>query len=156
VLDYAALEGAVAGQQAVLSALGVRQLRKNSILSEGTGNLIRAMQKLGVKRLIVESSLGVGDSVDHLTGFYKWFWLPVLMKNIFADKEIQESLIRASGLDWVIVRPAILTNGTRTGDYRVGATSSFRRKISRADTAEFMLKQLSDNEYLGQAPGLSY
>lgn len=155
VLDYTAVEGAVANQQAVLSALGVRRLGKNNILSEGTRNLIQAMQKLGVKRLIVESSLGVGDSREQLKGFYKWFWLPLLMKNIFADKEIQEALVRASGLDWVIVRPAILTDGPSTSHYQAGA-ASFRRKISRADTAEFMLKQLTDNTYIGQTPGISY
>ena len=158
ILDYSAVESAVRGQDAVLSALGVRRLGKNTTLSDGTRNLIQAMETLLVKRLIVESSIGVGDSRKQLKGLYAWLWLPLLMRNIFADKEAQEALVRASRLDWVIVRPAILTNGPRTGRYKAGAApvTSFARKISRADTAEFMLKQLADDVYLHKTPGLSY
>lgn len=159
VLDYASVAAAVDGQDAVLSALGVRKLGKNTILSQGTRNLIEAMQKAGVKRLIVESSLGVGDSRGQLGPWHNWLLVPLLLKNIFADKETQESLVRSSRLEWVIVRPAILTNGPRTGRYKAGfssANNSIRRKISRADTAEFMLKQLANDSYLGKAPGLSY
>jgi putative NADH-flavin reductase len=159
ILDYSAVEAAVQGQDAVLSALGVRQLGKNTVLSDGTRNLIQAMEKLGVKRLVVESSLGVGDSQGQLGPVHQWFVLPVLLRNIFADKETQESVIRASRLDWVIVRPAILTNGPRTSRYKAGFAANYqsiKRKISRADTAEFMLKQLTDDTYLHQTPGLSY
>ena len=159
ILDGAGVEAAVHGQEAVLSALGVRKLAKNTILSDGTRNLIRAMEKMGVKRLIVESSLGVGDSRGQLGGWYNWFMVPVFLKDVFAEKERQEALIRASALDWVIVRPAILTNGPRTGRYRAGFAANdgrIRRKISRADTAEFMLKQIRDNRFLRLAPGVSY
>lgn len=159
ILDPSAVEAAVRGQDAVLSALGVRQLGRNTVLSDGTRNLIRAMETLGVKRLIVESSLGVSDSRGQLGPMHNWFVLPVLLRNIFADKEIQESLIRASRLDWVLVRPAILTNGPRTGRYKAGFAPDnqpIKRKISRADTAEFMLKQLRDDTYLHKTPGLSY
>ncbi|HUI41244.1 MAG TPA: SDR family oxidoreductase [Terriglobia bacterium] len=159
ILDRAAVETAVRGQEAALSALGVRRVAKNTILSDGTRILIESMKKLGVKRLIVESSLGVGDSRGQLGGWYNWFMVPVFLKGVFAEKETQEALVRASSLDWVIVRPAILTNGPRTGRYRAGFTSNdgrIQRRISRADTAEFMLKQLTDNAYLRQTPGLSY
>jgi len=159
IVDYSSVEAAVQGQDGVLSALGVRQLGKNTILSDGTRNLIQAMEKLGVKRLIVESSLGVGDSRGQLGPMHNWFVMPVLLRNIFADKETQESLIQASRLDWVIVRPAILTNGPRTGRYKAGFgpnNQSIKRKISRADAAEFMLKQLADDTYLHKTPGLSY
>jgi putative NADH-flavin reductase len=159
ILNYSSVEGAVRGQDAVLSALGVRQLGKNTILSDGTRNLVEAMENLGVKRLIVESSLGVGDSRGQLGPTHNWFVLPILLRNIFADKETQESLIRECRLDWVIVRPAILTNGPRTSRYKAGfgpGNQSIKRKISRADTAEFMLKQLTDDTYLHKTPGLSY
>jgi putative NADH-flavin reductase len=159
ILDQASVRAAVEGQDAVLSALGVRQLAANKVLSEGTRNVIQAMQQSGVRRLIVESSLGVGDSTGQLGPLYNFFLLPLLLKRIFQDKEAQESLVRASGLDWVIVRPAVLTNGPRTGRYKAGfapTERSIKAKISRADTAEFMLKQLSDNKFLRQTPGLSY
>ncbi|HEY6292824.1 MAG TPA: SDR family oxidoreductase [Terriglobia bacterium] len=159
ILDYDLMQAAVEGQHAVLSALGVRKLRKNTILSQGTRNLIRAMEKLGVKRFIVESSLGVGDSRGQLGTLFNGLWYPLLLRNVFADKETQESLVRSSRLEWVIVRPAILTNGPRTGRYKAGfppTETSIRRRISRADTAEFMLKQLTDDKYLRTTPGLSY
>jgi putative NADH-flavin reductase len=158
ILDCAAVEAAVQGQDAVLSALGVRKLAKNTVLSQGTRNVIQAMQKAGVKRLIVESSLGVGDSRGQLGAWYNWFLIPVFLKHIFADKDTQESLVRSSRLDWVIVRPATLTNGPRTGRYKADfppTDTSISRRISRADTAEFMLKQLSDDRHLGKTPGLS-
>jgi NAD(P)H-binding len=113
------------------------------------------MQKLSVERLIVESLLGVGNSLHQLSGLGKWFWLPVFMENIFAEKGVQQAMARASRLDWVIVRPAIPTNGPRTGRYQAGAAACFRRAISRADTAEFMSKQLTDNTDLRQSPGVS-
>jgi putative NADH-flavin reductase len=159
ILDRASVTAAVEGQDAVLSALGVRQLGANTVLSDGTRNVIQAMQQSGVRRLIVESSLGVGDSAGQLGPLYNFFIMPVILKRVFQDKDAQESLIRASGLDWIIVRPAVLTNGPRTGRYKSGfppTDRSIKAKISRADTAEFMLKQLSDNKFLRQTPGLSY
>lgn len=131
---------------------------KNSMLSEGTRNIVQALNKLGVRRFVCESSLGVGDSKGQLGFLYNFILIPLLLRGIFADKEIQEAIIQGSKLDWVIVRPAALTNGALTGTYRSGfsATENIRCKISRADVAEFMLKQLTSNEFVGKCPGLSY
>jgi putative NADH-flavin reductase len=159
VLDYPSVEAAVRGQEAVLSALGVRKLRKNTILSDGTKNIIRAMEQHGVKRFVCESSLGVGDSRGQLGWVFNLFIIPLFLRNSFREKEVQEQCIKQSNLDWIIVRPAVLTNGPRTGVYRSGFSTTDRTikgKISRADVADFMLKQLTDNTYLRQTPGLSY
>ncbi len=159
VLNYDSVEKAVQGQEGVLSALGTKVLSKNTILSEGTRNVIRAMERLGVRRFICESSLGVGDSKGQLGFVYNYILLPLLLRNIFADKEIQERYIQQSSLDWVIVRPAVLTHGPRTGIYRAGFAPDDRSiagKISRADVAEFMLKQVTENTYLRKTPSLSY
>jgi uncharacterized protein YbjT (DUF2867 family) len=81
------------------------------------------------------------------------------LRGLFADKEVQERTIRDSTLDWVIVRPAALTNGPRTGRYRHGQNVGhwlFTRKVSRSDVADFMLKQLTEKEYLHMSPGVSY
>ncbi len=132
---------------------------KNSTLSEDTKNIVHAMKKLGVRRFVCESSLGVGESKGQLGFLYNYVLIPLLLRGIFADKEVQEAIIEASKLDWVIVRPAVLTNGPRTGAYRSGfraGDKSIRRKISRADVADFMLKQLSSNESVSKSPGLSY
>ena len=133
--------------------------RKETTLSDGTKSIVQAMEKLGVKRFICESSLGVGDSKGRLGLLYTYVLIPLFLRGLFADKEVQERIIRDSGLDWVIVRPAALTNGPRRGAYRHGEDIGhwmFTRKISRSDVADFMLKQLTENRYLHMTPGVSY
>src|SRR5262249_41175393 len=120
-------------------------MKRTTTLSDGTGNIVRAMEKLGVRRFICESSLGVGDSKGQLGLLYNFILIPLFLRNIFADKEAQERVIRESKLDWIIVRPAALTNGPRTGNYQSWAgalDTSIHRRISRADVADFMLRQL--------------
>ena len=132
---------------------------KKTTLSNGTKNILKAMEKLGVKRFICESSLGVGDSKGRLGLLYTYVLIPLFLRGLFADKQIQERIIKDSALDWVIVRPAALTNGRRRGDYKDGVNIGhwfFTSKISRADVADFMLKQLTDNKYLHMTPGVSY
>jgi putative NADH-flavin reductase len=84
---------------------------------------------------------------------------PVLLRNVVADHEAKEQIIRQSSLDWVIVRPPRLTNGARRANYRSGldirATSVIPR-ISRADLAEFMLRQLRENTWVRKAPAVMY
>ena len=158
VTDPDIVEQAVRGHDAVLCALGTKVIRKNTIQSDGTRNIIHAMQQNGVRRLVLESSLDVGDSRGQLGFFFAHVIRPTFLRNIFEDKELQEKLVRESSLEWVIVRPAMLTNSPRTGKYRAGfgANDHIQRKISRADVADFMLKQLTDNSFLGKTPGLSY
>jgi putative NADH-flavin reductase len=158
VTNYASVESAVSGQDAILCALGTKVLRKNTIQSDGTRNIVEAMQKTGVKRLIVETSLDVGDSRGQLGFLFAHVIRATLLRNIFEDKELQERIVRESGLDWVIARPAMLTDGPYTGKYRAGfsASDKIARKISRADVADFMLKQAKSSEFLRQTPGLSY
>ena len=133
--------------------------RKKTTLSNGTKNIVKAMGKLGVKRFICESSLGVGGSKGRLGLLYTYFLIPLFLRGLFADKEVQEKIIGESTLEWVIVRPAALTNGPRRGAYRDGEDIGhwlFTRKISRSDVADFMLKQLTENKYLHMKPGVSY
>lgn len=158
VTSYGSIETAVAGQDAILCALGTKVIRKNTIQSDGTRNIVQAMQKSGVKRLVVETSLDVGDSRGQLGFFFAHVIRATFLRNIFEDKELQERIVRESGLDWIIVRPAMLTDGPPTGNYRAGfsASDKIARKISRADVADFMLKQTTSSEFLRQTPGLSY
>jgi putative NADH-flavin reductase len=159
MLDLAAVERAVKRQEAVLSALGVDVLRRNTILSDGTKNIISAMEQHGVRRFICLTTLGLGDSRGQLGWLYNLFLIPFLLHNIFDDKETQERYIRQSKLDWIITRAGVLTNGPHTGVYRhgfSGTDGSIKAKISRADVADFMLKQVTDDTYLRQTPGVSY
>jgi putative NADH-flavin reductase len=133
--------------------------RRTPALSGGTKNIIQAMEKHGVERLICESPLGVADSRGRLGIFYNLILVPLLLRNLFADKAVQEQIIQASGLAWVIVRPTSLTNGPRKGIYRAGMDIGdwFRpTTISRTDVADFMLKQLTDDTYLRKTPGVAY
>ena len=159
VMAPASVERAMQGQEAVLSALGSPASDKSSLRADGTRNIIRAMEKEGVRRLVCQTSLGFGDSRDILPFHMKYIIVPLILRHAFADHELQEDHIKRSSLDWTIVRPGNLTNGERTGAYRHGFAATekgLKVKISRADVADFMLEQLADDTYLHKTPGVSY
>jgi|SRR5262245_18886346 len=159
VLDASSVEAAVRGQDAVLSALGHRKYFPPSrILSNGTRNILHAMESQRVSRFVCETSLGVGNSVGRMGVLYTFFNIPLVLPFYYWDKTRQERAIAASHLDWVIVRPAALMNGEKRGRVRHGNVGSFlwTNRISRADTAAFMLDQLESDEYLRQTPGISW
>jgi putative NADH-flavin reductase len=156
-MDPAAVEQAVRGQDAVVCALGAGA--KGTIRSEGTRNIVRAMERAGVQRLVCQSSLGVGDSRENLNFFWKYVMFGMLLREAYADHVGQESQVMRSALDWTIVRPGAFTDGPRTGKYRHGFAAgdkAITHKVSRADVADFMLKQLNDRGYLRKTPALSY
>ena len=158
VLDSAAVESAVSGHDAVLCSIGAGAGR-TTLREDGTRAVVRAMERAGVRRLICQSSMGVGDSRANLGFVTKYVIVPVFLRHAFADHERQEAVVRESDLDWTIVRPPHLTDGPRTGSYRHGFSptdTEIKGKISRADVADFMLSQLTDDAYVGKAPGVSY
>ncbi len=160
VLDYASVEAAARGQEAVLSALGHKRFfYPTSILSEGTRNLLRAMESHDVPRLVCETALGIGDSAGRMGLYYTLFVIPIVVPFYFWDKTRQERLIAASKVEWVIVRPGALTNGKKLGSYRHGhriGNFLWTVRISRADVADFMLNQLTNDTYVGAAPGVCW
>ena len=158
VLDAVTVKSAVAGHEGILVTIGAGPSR-TTLREEGTRNIVEAMQSTGVKRLICQSSLGVGDSRTNLPFFTKYIIVGIFLRHAFADHELQEAVVRQSSLDWTIVRPPHLKDGPRTEAYRHGFSTTDKRIkgwISRADVADFMLKQLVDDTYLHQAPGVSY
>lgn len=157
VLDSAPVRTAVDGQDAVIVTLGAG--RRGGVRGPGTRIIIEAMKDAGVQRLIVQSTLGVGDSRPNLTPVWRYLMFGLLLRPAYADHVEQEQHVRASGLQWTIVRPAAFTDGPRTGVYRHGfgpSTAGLTSKISRADVAEFVLDQLTSSTYVHQAAGLSY
>lgn len=160
VLDYGAVETAMRGQDAVLSALGHKRFfYPTRILSEGTRNILRAMEKHGVWRFVCETSLGIGDSIGRMGLYYTLFVIPVILPFYFWDKTRQEEMIAGSNVDWVIVRPGVLTNGDKRGRCRHGRhVGSFlwTVRVSRADVADFMLNQLESDTYLRTAVGVCW
>lgn len=158
VLDPPTVLDGVAGQDAVLSAIGAGRAR-TALRQDGTANIIRAMERSGVKRLISLSSLGVGDSRSNLSFFVKHLVFPFVLRHVMADHARQERVIKQSDLDWIIVRPGYLTDGPLTGTYLHGfpvTERNLRGQIARADVADFMLNQLEDPQYLHETPELSY
>jgi putative NADH-flavin reductase len=160
VTDPGAVERAVRSQDVVLCALGSSTpLRRDPTLVAGIGNLVGAMERLHVRRLVYLSFLGVHDGRGQLSLLGRYLVAPLLMRKVAADHETKEAIIRHSALEWVIVRPPRLTNGRRTGAYRSGAdihATMVIPRISRADLAEFMLGQLTSDAYLRRAPAVMY
>lgn len=148
IMSTTSLEIAVEGHQAIISALGTRQLRPTTLLSEGTRNLIYSMKTVGVKRFICITGVGAGDSYGHGGFLCNNILYPFLLKNMYADKNRQESIIRRSELDWTVIRPALLTNGPRTERYRVlnDLTGIQMKRISRSDVAHFIISMLDSPE----------
>jgi putative NADH-flavin reductase len=150
---------AAAGQDAVCSCVGVGPTFKPvDVFSRGAANVLAALEEAPGVKFVCVTGIGAGDSRGHGGFFYDRIFQPLLLKTIYADKDRQEELIKASSADWLIVRPAFLTNGPRRGRYRVlteleGVTAG---KISRADVAEFMLNQLEGMTYFRQTPLLTY
>jgi putative NADH-flavin reductase len=154
VLDRAAVDRTVEGADAVFVSLGNTANNPNMVVSEGTAVVAAAMQAAGVKRLIVISSLGVGDSKDQVPLFFKAI-IATALRGAFQDKEAQEKLVMASGLDWTIIRPGGLTDGPVTGAYRAGLDRTIGGSVSRADVAAFALAQLASDEYLRKTPAIA-
>jgi putative NADH-flavin reductase len=153
ILDFSKVKEAVSGQEAIIIALGVDSGNPGTILSDGTANIIKAMKECGVMRLICMSSAGI---LGNDAGF--WFGkviMPLFFRNVFRDKIRQMELIKASGLEWVIIRPVRLTHAPKTGKYEIRPGNPASSKIPRADVADFMLKLLTQKKYDGQLPAIS-
>jgi putative NADH-flavin reductase len=159
ITDPEAVSAAVAGQDAVCLTIGMNPTFKTvRLFSEGTRNVLEAMKKTGVERLLAVTGIGAGESKGHGGFLYDAIVQPLLLRTIYDDKERQEALIRASGTSWTIVRPGFLTNATLTGKYRVLTELNGVKagRISRADVAHFMLSELAEPAYVHRAPLLCY
>ena len=157
-MNLSDVKGAVAGHEAVVVTLGAGMSRKNKIRSQGTMNVIKAMQTHGVRRLIAQSTLGAHDSWPMLNFWWKRVMFGALLAPVFRDHELQEQLVEASGLDWTIVRPAAFTDKATTRpviEDVPNSASGLDLKIARSELARFLTRQLSDKKYIGRAVGLS-
>lgn len=170
VRDASSVEEAIAGRDAVVSVLGGKPSnplhpRRAGVArgpgSVGARNIIAAMERHGVRRFVCQSAWGAGDSRENsdLAGdVFMKVLVPLFLRDEYADKELQEEIVRGSDLDWVIVRPMLLTNGAWTDEWRAGVNLAPGRRfwISRADTADFLMRQLTDDTFLRQTPAIGY
>ncbi len=140
----------VRGADVVVSTLGANQKGPVTICADGARAILAAMKPESVKRLIALSAYGAGDSKTHSLSAR-------LVRKIIAskmhDKDQMEALVQASGLDWTLLRPPALTNGPRTGTYRTGENLplGFTSRISRADVADFIVREASASHFIRQA-----
>lgn len=158
VCDEGTLTSALNGCEAVVTSLGtgVSLFREVSLLTVATRALIAAMTRNGVHRLICVSALGVGDSHGHGGFVFDRLFQPLLLSHAYKDKDRQEAAIRASSLDWVILRPARLTDDPARGSVRAFTDLAGLKggKVARADVARFVVEQLMTDTWLRRTPVL--
>ena len=152
------VEAALVGVDVVIQTLGVGlrdMFRPVHLFSEATRVLISAMKRQDVKRLICVTGFGAGDSRESISCLQR---LPfqIVFGRAYDDKSLQEKLIKESDLDWTIARPGVLTSGPRSGRYRILSEASQWRNgiVSRADVAEFLVRQIGDLTYIRKTPVL--
>ena len=149
--DLTGVARCVQGQDAVLCALGARDLNKSMIRTAGTVNIIKAMKQNSVSRLLIVSAMGIGESWNSLSLLNKLFFA-IFLRNARADHEAQEAAVKASGLDWTIIRPSGLVNTPGTGVYDVGDNIRARTsRIPRADVANLILNELEEGSLIHKA-----
>ncbi len=148
------MDAAVRGQEVVISALGSNAKGPVSVCADGVRSIMAAMDRTGVRRLVVVSAHGAAESRDR-SPYSLVVWASVGHK--MRDKESMEALVRASDVEWTIVRPPMLTGGSGTGHYRTGTDLKIRltSKISRADLGGFLLTEAAAPTFLRQAPRIA-
>ena len=160
-LEVPTMKRALTGVDVVIQSLGISAgpeiiFKPTQLFSIATRVLVATMEEAQIKRLICVTAFGAGDSRGR-GGFLYSVAFHLLVGRIYDDKDVQERIIRRSKLDWVIVRPVILTNGPKTNAYRASVdprdwTCGF---VSRADVADFLIKQIEDDAFLRKTPVLT-
>jgi putative NADH-flavin reductase len=116
--------------------------------------VVDLMRAQGPQRLICITGIGAGDSRGHFGLLYDGVMFPLMLKRIYDDKDVQERMIKDSGLDWTIARPGVLVSAPVTGSYRASSDPKkwTLKTIARADVARFVADEIRDGRYIGQAP----
>ncbi|HEX2185938.1 MAG TPA: SDR family oxidoreductase [Chloroflexota bacterium] len=156
--EAARVAAAVAGREAVVCTLGSTRYSPKDIMEVGARHILAAMCEHGVRRLITLTGTGVLDANDQpqLANRAMGLWLKLVDGALVADAQRHAELIRASDRDWTIIRVTRLTDDLPLGTVRVGYVGlNTGMRITRADAASFMLKQLEDDSYLRLAPVIS-
>lgn len=158
--DPAALARAIDGCDGAICSLGtgISPFREVTVLSAATRALVATMAERGVGRLVCITGVGARDSRGHGGFLYDRLLNPLLLRKVYEDKDRQEDIVRASGVDWVIVRPTILNNEPARGNVRAQTDLSgiHGGKISRADVAAFAVRQLHDDTWLRRTPLITW
>ena len=149
---------AVAQAEAVLSALGPTRNGAKDVMTVGLKNIVAGMKQYDVRRLVVSTGAGVPAPEDRPALMNKIisFLLKLISRDVLEDSLRGIQVVRDSGLDWTVVRGPMLTDGSQVSNYRVGFISpEMGRTLSRANFADFMLKQIEDASFWHKMPVLS-
>jgi putative NADH-flavin reductase len=155
--DQPAVTSAIAGKDAIICSLGVaNSLRSAGLIAGGLAAIVPAAEKHDVRRLILISAFGVGDSFRNAPLIPRLMYR-LLLGDIYRDKKAGEDIAKASGLDWTIIHPVMLTTGPKTGTCQSGERLDLRGipKVARADVAHFALAQLADKTFLRKTAVIS-
>ena len=155
--DQPSIAMAIAGKDAIICALGVaNSLKSAGLIAGGMAAIVPAARKHDVRRLILISAFGVGESSRNAPLVPRLMYR-LLLGDIYRDKNAGEDNVKASGLDWTIIHPVMLTTGPRTGTYRSGERLELHGipRVSRADVAHFALAQLMDKTFLRKTVAIS-
>jgi len=158
-MNAESLYKALAEQQAVISALGPERPPVPEMLETSARNIVSAMKKQGIYRLVSTSRAGVWQPKDQPKPVD---YIIAVLLQLFAREAVRDSfanvdVIKASDLDWTVVRFPRLTDGPRTGKYRAGYIDKMSSsRFSRADGAEFILKELTEKNWVRKCPLVSY
>ncbi len=150
--DAGAVRQAIAGQEAVIDSIGGKTPYKDTDLETiAARNIVAAMQAEGVRRLEVVSMIGIGDSEEQTPFWYRYLMQPTYLRGASKDKTGMEEAVAASNLDFLIVRPPLLTDDPATGNVQIVTGDHKGHKITRADVAQFLVDQLGSTQYVNQA-----
>ena len=159
ILDSTAVDRAVAGQHAVLVALGTATRRGSpQVLPQGIRHILDAMERHGVRRIVVLSAAGaLHEHAGSLFGHVGLMLARAYLPRVYAEHRAMLEELRKRDLDWIAVRPVILTNGPYTGRYRIVVEGIPRGgyRVSRADVADFMIRQLTSDEFVRKMPAIA-
>ena len=159
VLDASAAEQAIVGQEAVISTLGPTRPPVAGMMQTAARNIVAAMQKHGIRRIVSTTGAGIRQPEDQpkIADYLIGALLNVLARDVVLDAAENVNVIQSSKLDWTIVRFPRLFDGAHTGNYRVGYVSKdSSTQLSRADAADFILKELVERKWLRKLPLVSY
>ena len=159
VRDLEAVSNAIRDMDVICSCIGVPiTFKPVDLFTEAAKNLVQAVQQKPGMKLIAVTGIGAGDSKGHGGFLYDRIFKPLFLRTIYEDKDREEEIIMASNTDWMIVRPAGLTNGQRTGKYRVitDLKGSVSTRISRRDVADFILSEMVQPTHFGNTPLITY
>ncbi len=152
-----AVDQAMEGQEAVFCAIGPRSLGKTDLQEKSLRNVVTAMQRHGVKRIVNLSAWGCGDSRTRAPFFFRAIIIPLMLKGIFEDKERGEAHLLSSCLEFVNVRPGrLLTSPARGGVRSSLEPSGLKASLTYEDLAAFMVRQLTENQWVRRSPLVGY